>query len=70
MTEIVKTADGKITFRKDEFKAMSVRLPATVIGMTQHEVVVWTDTWDGGRIFGYNTAAEAHAAAKEIQDQL
>lgn len=67
MSEIISTSDGKISFKRSEYRCHEVRL---AFSETYHEVNVWTDTWTGGRIFKYTTEVAALKISKEITQQL
>jgi hypothetical protein len=68
MSGFITTSDGRIAFKKDEFKLMTAGDPN--IMRDCYEITLWTASYPGGRIIKFPTKLDRDRAAKEITAQL
>jgi len=66
--DFVITKDGRIAFRRDEFKLMTKEDPSMF--NSNYELVLWTTSYPTGRITRFDTKIARDEVAKEILEQL
>lgn len=68
MSDFVTTSDGRIAFKKSEFKLMTCGDP-NAFG-DGYEISIWTESYKSGRIVRFPSREERNKAALEITHQL